>query len=90
MKTPVFKIYPARAGLIVRDPRTLKPLSPNGETKPKNGYWLRRLREGSVTKTAPAAADKQAGTTAEKPAAKQAKTAKSAVTTAGTDGADNG
>lgn len=37
-------------GCLVRDPRTLKPLDAEGEAKPKNPYWLRRLREGSVVK----------------------------------------
>ncbi|WP_421209996.1 DUF2635 domain-containing protein [Aeromonas enteropelogenes] len=37
-------------GCLVRDPRTLKPLDAEGETKPKTPYWLRRLREGSVVK----------------------------------------
>lgn len=44
------------AGLIVRDPETGKPLSPDGETKPDTTYWRRRLRDGDV---APAAAEKR-------------------------------
>jgi hypothetical protein len=47
MKT--VKLYPTRRGLIVRDPHTRKPLSESGEMKPKTGYWLRRMREGSVS-----------------------------------------
>ncbi|MGA5655261.1 DUF2635 domain-containing protein [Rahnella contaminans] len=43
------KLYPTRRGLIVRDPRTLKALSEGGEEKARTGYWLRRLREGSVS-----------------------------------------
>ncbi|EAV2253176.1 DUF2635 domain-containing protein [Salmonella enterica] len=43
------KLYPTRHGLIVRDPRTKKPLSEDGELKEKSGYWLRRLRDGSVS-----------------------------------------
>ncbi len=35
-------------GLIVRDPHTGKPLSINGEKKPRTPYWLRRLRDGDV------------------------------------------
>lgn len=59
------KLYPSRHGLIVRDPRTFKPLPESGEEKPRSGYWLRRLREGSVSEKplAPAAAS-----TAESPA----------------------
>jgi hypothetical protein len=45
------KLYPAREGLIIRDPRTMKPLAETGEEKPKSGYWLRRIREGDVTLT---------------------------------------
>lgn len=43
------KLYPSRRGLIVRDPRTRKPLAEGGEEKELTGYWLRRLRDGSVT-----------------------------------------
>lgn len=43
------KLYPTRRGLIVRDPRTKKPLSEDGEMKEKSGYWLRRMRDGSVS-----------------------------------------
>ncbi|MNR50268.1 hypothetical protein D3C85_1697660 [compost metagenome] len=32
----------------MRDPRTKLPLAADGEKKPKTGYWLRRLRDGSV------------------------------------------
>lgn len=35
-------------GCLVRDPRTKLPLAASGEKKPKTGYWLRRLRDGSV------------------------------------------
>lgn len=48
---PTRQLFPARRGLIVRDPRTRKPLSEDGELKPLTGYWLRRLRDGSVTET---------------------------------------
>lgn len=38
-----------RAGLIVRDPVTYRPLAVEGETKPRfNQYWQRRLRDGDV------------------------------------------
>lgn len=89
MNIPTFKIYPARAGLIVRDPRTRKPLLTEGETKPKSGYWLRRLREGSVTTTAPADAVKAAEPVAKpEKAAKQAKATAAADIPANTDGAE--
>ncbi|MGL4225950.1 MAG: DUF2635 domain-containing protein [Vibrio sp.] len=35
-------------GLIVRDPETREPLSLEGETKPRNPYWLRRVKDKSV------------------------------------------
>lgn len=37
-------------GCLVRDPRTKAPLAADGESKPMNGFWLRRLRDGSVVK----------------------------------------
>ena len=36
------------AGRTVRDPRTMVVLSPKGEVKPRNSYWLRRLKAGDV------------------------------------------
>ncbi|CAB5645904.1 DUF2635 domain-containing protein [Providencia hangzhouensis] len=35
-------------GLTVRDPETYQPLSIKGEKKPRNTYWLRRLKDGDV------------------------------------------
>lgn len=51
--------------LIVRDPITRKPLKTEGEEKPRNPYWLRRIKDKSValvgeTKTAKATAKKAA------------------------------
>lgn len=37
------------SGLTVRDPETLQPLAEKGERKPRNAYWLRRLKDGDVT-----------------------------------------
>jgi len=45
-------------GLTVRDPFTQRPLAPQGERKLRNAYWLRRLKDGDVVKTKPAAAKK--------------------------------
>ena len=48
--------------VLVRDPITRKPLDPNGEWKPHNGFWERRLRDKDVVKGAhaiPAVADGQ-------------------------------
>lgn len=37
-----------QTGLKVKDPVTGKPLADDGETKPANTYWLRRLADGDV------------------------------------------
>ena len=49
-----------KAGLIVRDPITQRPLAETGEEKPRNAYWLRRERDGDVEKTTKAKAKKAA------------------------------
>lgn len=36
------------SGLTVRDPETYKPLAKDGEVKPRNAFWLRRLKDGDV------------------------------------------
>ncbi len=36
------------SGLTVRDPETYKPLEAEGEVKPRNAFWLRRLKDGDV------------------------------------------
>ncbi len=41
------KIKPLN-GLIVRDPETREPLKDEGEEKPRNLYWLRRIQDKSV------------------------------------------
>lgn len=46
-------LKPGRDGLLVRDPVTGKPLDPNGETKPRNSYWLRRISDGDAVKAKP-------------------------------------
>ncbi len=33
-------------GRLVRDPVSRKPLADDGETKPRNSFWLRRIRCG--------------------------------------------
>lgn len=47
-KVPTFKIKPAKAGLLVKDPETRKPLKAAGEEKPRTAYWLRRINDKSV------------------------------------------
>lgn len=39
-------------GLKVVDPDTGEPLPADGADVPKTPYWLRRLRDGDVTRTA--------------------------------------
>ncbi|MFA1562591.1 DUF2635 domain-containing protein [Aliivibrio fischeri] len=41
------KIKPQK-GLLVRDPITRTPLNEKGEIKPRNAYWLRRIKDESV------------------------------------------
>lgn len=48
-----FRIKPSRAGLIVRDPETRRPLAAEGEEKPRETYWLRRLADGDVVELEP-------------------------------------
>lgn len=48
-------LKPAREGDIIRDPASGTPLAPEGEAKPRNTHWLRRLARGEVVETAPAA-----------------------------------
>jgi hypothetical protein len=40
-------------GRLVRDPKTQAKLSADGERKPRNSYWIRRLRAGDVVKYEP-------------------------------------
>ncbi|MCP1215586.1 DUF2635 domain-containing protein [Acetobacter orientalis] len=49
------KIYPV-AGRIARDPSTLEPVPAAGKAvSDYDPFWLRRLSDGDVTKTPPAA-----------------------------------
>ncbi|NOI29554.1 DUF2635 domain-containing protein [Vibrio coralliilyticus] len=43
-----FKVKPSRKDLLVRDPETRQPLKAAGEVKPRNTYWLRRIKDKSV------------------------------------------
>ncbi|MGH8426380.1 MAG: DUF2635 domain-containing protein [Gammaproteobacteria bacterium] len=47
-----FNIKPASDAVRVRDPRTGRALAKDGETKPRNSYWLRRLRDCDVVEVA--------------------------------------
>lgn len=46
-------LKPAREGLIVRDPRTLRPLAAAGEWKRYDTYWRRRVRFGDAVEAKP-------------------------------------
>lgn len=49
-------------GRLVRDPQTLQKLAEAGERKPRDSYWLRRLRDGDVLEMSvakPARKDKE-------------------------------
>ncbi|MFT8922816.1 DUF2635 domain-containing protein [Acetobacter sp.] len=49
------KIYPV-AGRTARDPVTMEPVPDSGKAvSDYDPYWVRRLRDGDVSKTAPAA-----------------------------------
>lgn len=50
MQTMFIKPAPGR---IVKDPETLQPLAEDGETKPQDVYWLRRINDGDVIETKP-------------------------------------
>ncbi|EGM7825835.1 DUF2635 domain-containing protein [Escherichia coli] len=43
----MMKIKPAE-GKAIRDPFTMQLLAPEGEEKPRNSFWLRRLADGDV------------------------------------------
>ena len=42
------RLKPASPGLIIRDPKTAKPLPEKGELKNLTDYWRRRVRDGDV------------------------------------------
>ena len=44
------------AGRSVRDPNTLEVIKPEGEYKPRDGYWLKRVKDGDcvIAKAPPA------------------------------------
>lgn len=43
----MFVLKPA-PGRLVRDPFTLAKLAPEGEPKPQDSYWLRRVKAGDA------------------------------------------
>lgn len=49
-------LKPAHPDLVVRDPVTLQPLPAEGDLKPLDTYWQRRLIDGDVVEADPAAA----------------------------------
>lgn len=50
-------LKPARPDLVVRDPQTHQPLPADGDLKPLDTYWQRRLIDGDVIEVDTAAAD---------------------------------
>ena len=46
--TTIATLKPARVDLVVRDPTTRLPLPAEGEAKPLDTYWSRRLVDGDV------------------------------------------
>jgi len=52
-KQVTFKIKPAQTSVNVRDPESRKLLKKDGEIKPRNEYWLRRIADGSVVEMKP-------------------------------------
>lgn len=48
-----FYIKPADSKIAVRDPVTLKPLAKDGDWKPQDAFWLRRMRDKDVVETTP-------------------------------------
>ena len=41
-------VRPARAGLVVLDPASLRPVPEEGAVVPWNSYWQRRVNEGGL------------------------------------------
>jgi hypothetical protein len=57
----MIRIYP-KPGLIVRDPQTRQPLPAEGiEVSEDNTYWLRREREGDISREPFEREDKEHG-----------------------------
>jgi len=54
-----FKIKPDLKGKIVRDPDSYQPLKSDGEEKPRNSYWLRRIKDKDVVEVSTAAQKKE-------------------------------
>lgn len=48
MTYPSATLKPAAEHLVVRDPVTRAPLAADGERKPLDTYWCRRLADGDV------------------------------------------
>lgn len=65
------KLKPAKPGLIVRDPKTRRPLPEEGREVNLDSFWRRRLRDGDVVEVKSAPPAKAAKAAVEpKPAAK--------------------
>ncbi len=65
------KVKPQK-GLLVRDPITRDPLKATGEEKPRNPYWLRRIKDKSVELVSTTAAKTTKATTKKAATTKEA------------------
>ncbi|EDL52621.1 hypothetical protein VSAK1_13781 [Vibrio mediterranei AK1] len=57
-EVPTFKIKP-KQGVTVKDPETFEALKKEGEAKPRNAYWLRRVQDGDCIVLEPKTATKR-------------------------------
>lgn len=54
-----FTVKPKVKGAKVLDPDSFEPLKEEGELKPRDEYWLRRILDGSVVEIKTTAKDKK-------------------------------
>ena len=54
-------VKPSTPDINVRDPLTGKHLGADGEEKPGNAFWHRRLRDGDIVKATAPKSDKKKG-----------------------------
>lgn len=52
------RVKPTRPGLLVKCPVSRLPVPAEGREVPENGYWLRRIAEGSLQLVEPTAPPK--------------------------------
>lgn len=54
-----FFLKPTDPDVKVRDPVTKEHLPESGQEKPRNSYWLRRIKDGDVMEARPPAPQKK-------------------------------